>query len=111
MTWTRNNQVSSWNEALFWWTVLIDSATFSVGVRYHPSDDKNGSTLCGYCPMKLRNIELNIKRDNIPLDGLSLFDILNVDFVKSWVGGFKKVKKWFTSEVVLHLYSERILME
>ena len=60
--------------------------------------------------MERRNAEIYGKGSDIPLDLLSLFDLVNVYYMESGISYFKEVQKWLHSEEVAHLDSERVLL-
>ena len=57
------------------------------------------------------DLEFYVKRNYIPFYGLALSNLVDVDHVKSWVGNFKEMKERFSFEIILHFYSEWILMK
>ena len=61
--------------------------------------------------MKRRYLKINVKRNYVPFQCLTLLDTVDVHDVKSWVGGLEEMKKRLCFEVVLHLYSEWILVK
>lgn len=57
------------------------------------------------------DVEVDIEGNHFPPDWFIVFDIVEVDEVKSRVGYFKEVQEGFSFEEVLGFNSEGVLLE
>jgi hypothetical protein len=111
VTWSWDYQLSYFYESSFFSMELVDCLTFSESVDNSSSNEVDTTILSRSSSMERRNRKIYLKRGYIPLDGLWLLNLLNIDSVESWVGNFKEMQKWLTFEIVFSLDSERILMK
>jgi hypothetical protein len=103
---SRNNKLTDFFQGPRRRVVLIDALAFSERVDYCTTDEVDVSVLSSDSTMKRRQSEVDVQRNDFPFDGLILPDVIEFDKVQGRVGYFEKMKKRFSFEVIVHLYSK-----
>ena len=91
MTWSGYQQFRYWQKFTIWSIILIDGFAFLKSIHNCASDDINATVFSGYSTMEGWNPKINIQRNFVPLDSLSLSDLVDEDSVKSRVCHLEKM--------------------
>ena len=81
MTGSWHNKLSNFKKRSFLMAILIDDLTLPEGIDNSASKDINRPFLSGHCAMKRWNREIDIQRNNIPLNRFRLLNLIDIDLM------------------------------
>ena len=106
MTGSWHNKLSNFKKRSFLMAILIDDLTLPEGIDNSASKDINRPFLSGHCAMKRWNREIDIQRNNIPLNRFRLLNLINIDLMQSRIGDLEEMQKRLILEIILTFYPE-----